>query len=84
MKVLQTTLITNISSVFQTDRNSEKENHGVFSIHVYGKAIYEGHFGCLFYKERITFGCTKYYDVVKVDETVYSYFGHTTMQTFSI
>lgn len=70
MKALQTTLITNISSVFQTDRNSEKENHGFFSIHVYGKAINEGR--------------TKYYDVVKVDETVYSYFGHIMMQTFSI
>jgi hypothetical protein len=48
MKALQT-LITNIASVFQTDRNSEKENHGFFSTYVYGKAIYEGSFGCLFY-----------------------------------
>lgn len=78
------TLITNISSVFQTDRNNKKQNHGFFSIHVYGKAIYEGSFGCLFYKKRITFGCTQYYDVVKVDGTVYCYFRHTTMQTFSI
>jgi hypothetical protein len=77
------TLIS-ISSVFQIDRNSEKENHGFFSIHVYDMAIYEGSFGCLFYKKRITFGCTQYYDVVKVDGNVYCYFRYTMMQTFSI
>jgi hypothetical protein len=77
------TLITNISSVFQIDRNSEKENHGFFSIYVYDMAIYEGSFGCLFYKERITFGCTQYYDAVKVDGNVYCYFRYTMMQTFS-
>jgi len=77
-------LITNISSVFQTERSSEKENHGFFTIHVYGKAIYEGSFGWLFYKEQITFGCTQYYDVVKVDGNVYCYFRYTMMQKFSI
>jgi hypothetical protein len=45
---------------------------------------YEGSFVGLFYKERIAFGCTQYYDVVKVDGNVYCYFRYTMIQTFSI
>ena len=48
-------LITNISSIFQTDRNSEKENHG-FSVYMFmAKPFMKAVLDAYFTKKKLPF-----------------------------